>query len=374
LKTARALVPLVSLALILGLMPSATAATSQVDCGPDDGRDRLTPNGYSLEFDAPAMTAPELAATHDVTGDVITPWRSAPFAFTADLAPSKTASAKIRLDWTDSADYDIFVYDAEGSEIGRSDTSNIDAQVIGEEVVLEIMHCDRFTVVVKSWAGRPDERLKLAISVTPSAQLLSCVAGDTAPGCAGKQPGQAPDPVADTRTRLYLGGDPGQISMLHAYQNNGAPFHGTLATARPTGGTPNSHTRALVGFHDQYQNPLVPHFSVDFAEPRTIKGNVPLVFWASSPTLDATGTLYAILFGDGEALRTVPIKGDSVTKDPTRVAVTFEGIDAPALERLTLQIATRPVATSGGQVNNPRDALVTVHYGCVQFPSRLTLP
>lgn len=374
MKTSRAVLPLVSLALILGFVPSAAGATSQVDCGPDDGRERLTPQGFSLEFDAPAITAPELAAGHGVTGDVVTPYRTAPFAFTADLAPSKTASAKINLSWTDPSDYDIFVYDAEGAELGRSDTSNIDAQVIGEEVVLDITHCDRFTVAIKNWAGRPDEKLKLAISVTPSAQLLACVAGDTAPGCAGKQAGQAPDPVADTRTRLYLGGDPGQVSMIHAYQNNGAPFHGTLGTPRPTGGVPNSHTRALVGFHDQYQNPLVPHFSIDFAEPRTIKGAVSMAFWASSPTLDATSTLYAILFGDGGPLKTVEIKGDAITRDPTRVAVTFEGIDAPNTERLTLQIATKPVATSGGVVNNPRDALVTIHYGSVQFPSRLTLP
>lgn len=163
--------------------------------------------------------------------------------------------------------------------------------------------------------------------------------------------------------------------MLHAYNGgNPSPFRGTLEADRPTGGVPNSHTRVLVGFHDQYQNPLVPHFTINFAEPRTIKGDLSALFWASSPTLDATGTLFATLFGDGGALKTVEIKGDMVTRDPAPLAITFAGIDAPDLSSLTLQIATRPVATSGGEVNNPRDAVVTLHYGSVQFPSRVTLP
>ena len=374
MKTARALIPLTTLALVLGLVPGAAGATSAVDCGPDDGRDRLTGQGFTSEFDAPAGTAPELAASHDVTGDLVTPWRSAPFAFTADFAPYKTASVKVTLGWTNPADYDLFVYADDGSELARSDTSNIDAQVIGEEVVMDLTHCDRFTIVAKSWAGRPDEKLRLTTTVTPSNQLLACVAGDTAPGCAGKEAGQAPDPVADTRTRLYLGGDPGQISMLHAYQNSGVPFRGTLAPGRPTSGTPNQHTRALVGFHDQWQNPLVPHFTINFSEPRAIKGDVTAVLYASSATFDATSFLYTTLFANGEAVKSVEIKGDSVKRDPSPIAVTFAGVDVAAAESLTLQIAAKPVATSGGQTGNPRDALLTLEYGSVQFPSRVTLP
>lgn len=373
MKTARALLPLATLALVLGVMPGAGAA-SNVDCGADDGRDRLTTEGYSLTFDAPTATAPELAATHDVTGDLVTPYRSAQFEFTADFSPYAAASVKVNLDWENPSDYDIFVYDHEGAELARSDGSNIDGQTSMEELILDVNHCDRFVIAAKNWAGSPEESLKLAITVTPGTQLLACAEADTAPGCTGKQAGQAPDFVPDTRTRLYLGGDPGQIAMLHAYQNNGAPFRGTLAASRPTGGSPNSHTRALVGFHDQWQNPLVPHFTGTFTEPRAITGDVTTLLWASSPTLDATGKIFATLYGDGAVLKTVEIAGNRVTSNPTRLAITFPGIDALVESSLTLQVATAPVATSGGQTGNARDALVTLHYGSVQFPSRVTLP
>lgn len=376
----------VAFALLFGLMPTSVLGASAVDCGPDDGRERLTSSGFALSFSAPVVTAPELAATRLATGNAIAPYRSAQFPFTVDLAPAASGVLTAQLGWETPQDlnvydFDLYVYDSNGDLVAYSDAINALDGTYSEEAVGDLRHCERITVVVTNWMGGPgnappDEKLYLRLSLEPGAELLACLEGDTAPGCAGKPAGAAPDPVADTRSRLYLGGDPGAVAMLHGYPafQGDVPFRGRLEPTRPTGGVPNGHARVLVGFRDQYQNPLVPHFTTGFDEPTAIRGDVTALLWLSSPTMDATGTLFADLYTDGGLVSSVPVNGALLKDDPAPVAVTFPGLDIPELYDLTLQVATEPTVSTRDGVGNRSHAVVTLHYGSVQFPSRLTLP
>jgi hypothetical protein len=302
--------------------------------------------------------------------------RSAPFSFGVDLAPYESGIAKFRLDWTGASDFDVFVFDDdEGFEIGRSAASNIDeGQTTFEEVEIPVTHCQRVTAYVRSFAGNPGEALTLKVSVTPGSKKLACAANDPAPGCAGKLAGEAPVLVPDTRTRLYLGGDPGQASMIHGLAAGTPLPQGRLEAARPAGGIPNQYTRPIAGFRDQFQNPFVPHWTTEFEQPRDINGDVQVLLWPQSGTGDATSTLYVDLFADGGLVGTVTVPGSALPKDaPAPLAVTIPNVDAQEAMSLTLQVATNPAAATSGP-GNPGDAHVTLYYGSVQFPARITLP
>jgi hypothetical protein len=360
---------------LLGL--AGPAAASAVDCGALGAGERLTADGLSLTFDTPAVAAPELAATRDITGNAITPYRTATFSFVADLAPSASALVVATLDWETLSDYDLYVFDADGELLVRADTSNIDeGQTTIERAEFELLHCDRISVVVRNWAGSPVEPLTLAISVTPSADRLACGENDPAPGCAGKGAGEPPAPSGpDARTFLYLGGDPGQGSMVHNYLGLGdvVPFRGRLESERPTGGVPNSHTRVVFGFRDQYQNPFVAHFTRGLDQPTDIVGDVSVLLWLSSPTYDATSKLYVDLYADQYLVTSVSVSPGPLP-DPAPVRVTLPGVDIREATEIALQVATEPAATSAPSVGNPADALTTLHYGSVQFQSRVVLP
>ena len=377
----RTIIGLIAAMLILNVLPASAA--SSVACE-DDGRERFPAAGLDLNMPAPAAPAPEVVATADGTGKRVTPYRTASFPFFADFAPASAANMEVKLTWANPGDFDLSLIDAEGNVLASSLVSNIDdGQVWAESLEVEILHCQAFTILVRNWAGNPTETLHLTAKVTGfSDTQLACAAGDPAPNCAGKAGGQAPDPApADTRTRLYLGGDPGQLSMAHAYVattggQDVVPFRGTLTAGRPMSGQPNQYTRPVVGLRDQFRNPFMAHFTTTFAQPRDLNKDVDALLWISSPTMKDGGTLYVDLYADGSLVNTVAIPGAKVPEAPNQpLAVRIPVGPEQALEAitsLTLQIGANPAAGTTGP-GNPNDGVFTVHYGGTQFPSRITL-
>lgn len=181
-----------------------------------------------------------------------------------------------------------------------------------EQVRVTVYHCDWIAVRVVNVSGSPAEMLKLTIDVTPSAALLACGAGDPAPGCVGKQPGEPPALVPDTRPRLYLGGDPGQVSMAGATVGNAALPTGTLAPAHPTSGKPNQYTRPVVGFRDQYRNPFVAHWTGDLPQLQKVQGIAYVALYAWTATQDASSTLHVDLYADGALVGQATVPGGSI--------------------------------------------------------------
>ena len=362
--------------LVLGVAPvSAATETSGVDCPDVDGRERLTLDGAATTFEAP-FAAPLLAATAEFTGP-IAGYRRAVWQYQADLSPVSAAVVTADLSWGDGAsDYDIFVSDADGMEVARSDKINAADQDFTEQASFEIAHCEVFTIDVANFAGQPLQALDLGITVAPtsSAQTLTCVEGDTAPGCAGKLAGEAPDAAADPRTIYYLGGDIGQGSMVHTQAGaEEVPFRSGLTTDRPTTAQPNSYTAPPVGFN-AYRNPFQAYFGTAFEEPRPIVGDVSALVWVSSRTMNPGGTLVAELFADGGSVGRVEIPGTEVGEAPTPLTLRFDDLNLPEVYDLTFQLAKEPVASSNGTTSDPGNATFTVTYGSVQFPSRVTLP
>lgn len=349
-------------------------APSGVACSTEDGRDRLSDDGFGLTFSAPAFAAPELAATRDVTGETVTTYREAKFPFVLDLAPSATANVDVDLGWKRTSDYDLYVLDADGGALASSAEANNETGVPAESIMgLRLAHCQPVTVVVRNSAGVPTQELRLDIAVTPGTTLLSCVENDPAPGCAGKVAGEAPNPVADSRTRLFLGGDPGQASMVWSTAGEQGLPQGRLTAERPASGAPNQYTRPVFGFRDQLRNPFVPHFTGAFEQPRAVIGDADALVWVSSPTLSDGGTLYADLYVDDGLVGSVTVPGELVGTDPTPIAVRFPALKVRRASSVALQLGTTPAVSTNGP-GEPGDAVFTVHYGGVQFPSRVTLP
>ena len=362
--------------LLFGVVPAGAATdTSSVACPDVDGRERLTLDGAKSTFEAP-FAAPLMAATGEYTTG-IAGYRRALWQYQADLAPVSAATVTIDLKWADSAsDYDIFVSDAEGMELARGDRINAADQVFTEQAVFEAAHCEVFSISVTNYLGQPLAPLDLTVTVTPTegAKPLACREADTAPGCAGKAAGAAPDRVADARSFYYLSGDPGQGSMIYKQQGaEDVPFRSNLSTTRPTGAKPNSYTAPPVGFN-AYQNPFQAYFTTTWEQPRRITGDVTALVWVSSRTMrDAAGTLTAELFAEGASVGKVQIPGADISEDPTPLSVRFPNVDVETVD-VTLQIGKEPVASSNGTTSSPGNATYTLWYDSVQFPSRLTLP
>lgn len=384
----RALAAAVAVSMFVAVLPATAETSSAVACAADDGRERLTVDGYETSFQAPVVTYPGLSSPVNNNVGPLQELRSAPFPFTVDVAPSSGADVQIALDWAEFSDFDFFVFDdATGAEIGRGAEDNTANGLTREVTSVAVAHCQQITVVARSWSGSALEQLGLSMEVTPLGALLECDDGDPAPNCEGKQGGEAPDPSPqDTRTRLYLTGDPGQASMAWHYARaqvvdnavTQALPRSSTTSQRPTGGIPNSHSRLLGGFRRDHatawRNPLIPHWSHEFSEPTDISGSVTAVLWASSRTMDDSGRFFVDLWIDGALVRSVEVPGRQIRQEPTRVAVTFPELSYQGATVVTLQAATEPVATSDGQVHNPRESEVTVHYGSVQFPAFITIP
>ena len=370
----RLLLAVAALLLVLGALPAGAATeTSNVACPETDGRERLTLAGADTTLEAPAPY-PALASPVDTgtPGAPVQPFRKATLEYQADFSPAAEADLTIGITWEQFAnDYDIFVYDGEGAEVGRSAIENPTAQVAAESVTVpEIRHCDRLTVVITNFTGAPVQPLHYTIK-TEARGSLACARGDTAPGCAGKPAGAAPDAAADPRTILYLSGDPGQTAMAHGF-NDGVPTRSALTTTRPTSGRPNSYTRTMLGNPDDDRNVLMAHFSKTFATPVTKTGPASALVFVSSPTMaQAGGTLRVQLWGDGAILKEVKVPGSAVGPNPTAIKVNFGVISLEESSRVTLQIGTLNPVISGGA---PGDAPFTTWYDSVQFPARVTLP
>jgi hypothetical protein len=362
------------LAVLLPGVPSALAATT-IECPPDDGRERLTTDGFELDFEAPYAKTYELVPTAEHTG-AVKEQRDAKFPFTADFTPYTSAKLAVSLNWTEQADHDLFVLAEDGSELAVANARTV---FDGPETIeIELNHCDAFSIIARSGPGHPGSMMSLDVAITPGKTLLACGESDPAPGCAGKLAGEAPDLVPDTRTRLYLGGSrPGQASQAGHYvwttgnQAGEPPLYGALAATRPTGGTPNTYTRLAAGFDDQYQNPFQAHFSLPL-EGKQLTGDVNALVYASSQTMNQGGTLNIDLWADGSLLKRVEFPGATVPTVASPLTATFTDIDVFVETELTLTVSAKPAAGSTGP-GNPGDAEWTIYYDGVQFPSRVTL-
>jgi hypothetical protein len=376
----RLLLAVGTLLLVLGALPAGAATeTSNVACPETDGRERLTLAGIDTTIESPAPY-PALVSPVDTAtaGAPVQPFRKATMEYQADFSPASEADLTIGITWEQFAnDYDIFVYDGDGAEIGRSAAENPSAQVAAESVVIPgIEHCDRLSVVVTNFSGAPVQPLRYTVK-TESRGTLACGEGDTAPGCAGKPAGAAPDSVGDPRSILYLSGDPGQTAMAHGF-NDGVPTRSALTTTRPTSGKPNSFTRALLGNPTQNRNLLMAHFSKTYSTPVTKTGPASALVYVSSPTLAQTdgGILLVQLWADGTLLKEVKVPGKTVGAAPTAIKANFGVISLQEASRVTLQVGTiNPVGTGAGERPlEPADTAFTIWYDSVQFPARVTLP
>jgi hypothetical protein len=363
------------------LMAGAPAHATSVACTDTGGVERLTSEGFSASFEAPAVTAPELAATYAETGPLVTPHRTVSFPFVVDATPRSQVEIAAAITWETPSDYDLYLIDeSDGSVLARSDEALGDGQdPTSEAFVGGALHCQRVRLIMRNWAGIPLQQIDLEVTVTPAGGTLSCEAADPAPGCEGKAEGEAPELVADDSTRLWLAGDPGQASMVNDYQETLTqeqwPFSATLSTERPTGGVSNQHTRALVGFRDQPRNPLFAHFEIELDAPLEISGSPSVLLWVQTPAGGPPTRLFADLWTDDFLLASAEMEGGDLVgaRDPIPVILNFDEVDATAFTSLIVKIGMEPVATSDGAVGTPEDAHLTLWYGSAQFQSRLTL-
>jgi len=378
---------LVLLFAFLPLAPASAITPAGFDCGPDDGREQLTADGFTLEFDAPDVLAPELAATREQTGDGITRQRSAHFYFRAN----RWADLDLTLDWTaPNNDFDLYAFDADGFELARSDNSNIDGQTIGElATVSGIRHCDDFSVEVRNWAGDPGEPLTLEIELTNPGPMFACEEDDPHPACEGKEAGEPPARVDDTRTRVYLGGEgPGNVGAASHYADSLAgagttPGSTTMSTERPLGGRTNTYTHVFQGNPDNGPNPFQGNWILPLDEALEVSGDVHVQLWISSqsqsggPNGKLNIDLYTDSFGAGlgaTRVARVVVPGSQIPTIASPLFVTFEDVSFSAEQELILQVAADAVVTSAGAVQATEDLEFTVYYDSVQFPSQVTLP
>lgn len=346
--------------LTLPLLVAATQGPLPAPgCESVAGREPLGLDGFSLTYDAPAMTAPELAATNDITGDVVTNHRSASFWFYADAAPYDEMKLDVSLTWDDPSDFDVYLFDdSYGFELraAGSDTSNFEEQTTSESFSYTIGDCTPFHIVTRAWAGAAVETLNLQIEVTP--------VGDPADEA----------PRNDAPTILYASSDrPGQAAMLHDYVGNDNLPQSRLVPERPTTGQPNQYTRPILGFDDA-KNPFLPFFTrQDFAAPLAMDGEVSALVWASSSTMpQGESELLVHLFADGTDLGPAAIPASELGDEPRPFLVSFGVHDIPAVFDLTLQVGVPPAVSTEGP-GDPSHASHTVWYDSVQYQSRVIL-
>lgn len=347
-----------------------TEATPAPACDRDAGRESLGFEGLHVEMSAPGAAAPELAATHDVTGDLVTPYRTHTFPLVLDVAPYAAAQLDVALSWTNPSDYDVYLYaiDVEDGEdweyvAGSSDTANLEEEggpTFSESFTTEVADCTQLRLVVRNWAGNPAETMALDVDVTPAgdpvAELL---------------------PREDTRTALYLAGDrPGQLGTIQqgSLGNTAFPLSTAFSTERPSDNVPNQITRAVAG-SDIERNEVQPYWAGQFDETDVLDGQASAVVWLSSATQEhAPGAVEVSLFVNGTET-SVEIPGELIGRDPAPFFVTFPYVfeDEP-LWTLTFQATTLPQASPNAASEHPGDAQHTVLYDSLQFQSAVYLP
>lgn len=360
------------------LAPFGTArAESLIDCGPGDGRESMTTQGFEFTFLPPSTGGNSAASSADTTGTV---WanRTATFPFRANFAPSATATLKLTLAWANNPhDYDLYFVDAEGNVTGSENFNQTDPT--GEALTMEgVKHCDNFAILVRNWVAGPAEQLTLKVVVEPTGDTLACADGDTAPGCAGKAAGEAPSFVPDDRARLYFGGDrPGMVAATarYAFTTGGQqpPIRQALVATRPNTGAPNFHTRPVAGNPDFGEgNNFFPYFRTEVAKPVTISGPVHVLAWLSSRTMDADDKLFFDLYLDGGLIKRVEVT-PALGPGPKPVLVTIDGYE-PTEVTTSVTVGISSPRGNDDPPNQASYAEWTLLYDSVQYQSRATLP
>lgn len=330
----------------------------------DAGREYLTTDGLELDLAAPGVTAPELAATADVTGDAITPHRTAHYAFIVDAPQHEQVEIETTLTWDDDdnhpSDYDLYTYsETMGFRygVGTSNNANIESgDTRIEQVKTTLTDCAVFEVEVRAWAGSPAQTLNLDIDVTPVGEADESV-----------------QPRTDERIELYLAGDrPGNLTPPADTAGADYPFGATFSEDRPTANMPNATTRPVVG-STIAKNPFQPWWAGQLGDFPTISGAPSALLWLSSPTQEQDpGTVYVQLFLNGTE-HTVEIPGSELTQDVQPFIVEFPEVDTQVFD-FSLQVSALPVASPNTASEHLGDANHTVWFDSVQYPSRLFLP
>ncbi|MBW3621248.1 MAG: hypothetical protein KY461_13465 [Actinobacteria bacterium] len=358
-------------AVVPFLVAASTAETAEETttpapaCAGEAGREHLGLDGLHLGMLAPAVAVPELAATHDVTGDAVTPYRTATFPLVLDVAPYASARLDVELTWVNHSDYDVYLVgtrpDGTEYEVGVSNDDNTATETMRERFsARSVDDCTPLRLEVRNWAGSPVEELTLAVNVTPNGDPLAGVG-----------------PREDTRAALYLAGDrPGQAGTFQ--QGSTGSEHVPVTTAfspdRPTDNTPNQYTRALVG-SDIERNLVQPFWAGSFDGTQVLQGQASAVVWLSSLTQQhAPGAVEVSLFVNGSET-SVEIPGAAIGSEPRAFIVTFpKEFPGTSLRGVTLQVTTLPQASPNAASEDPGDAQHTVLYDSLQFQSALYLP
>jgi hypothetical protein len=337
-------------------------ATPAADCADTAGRELLTLEGLSLDVAAPGVTAPELAATADVTGNAISPHRTAAWLTTVDAAPYAEAKLTVTITWDDApGDYDLYGYTyTQGvrHSLGVSNESNIDGgDTRTESFTATVADCQLVDLEVRSWAANPGQIISFEATMEPIGEASADV------GARGDDP----------RATLYFAGDrPGNATTPADTAGADYPLGATFSPDRPTSNVPNLITHAAAGSTIQ-KNPVQPWWAGELDMVPTVQGTPSALVWLSSATQqDDPGTVYVQLFLNG-AEHTVEIPGSELTADVKPFIVEFPEVDTQVLQ-YSLQVSAMPIASPNAASEHTGDANHTVWYDSVQYTSRLFLP
>lgn len=339
-----------------------TEAAPAADCEDTVGREVLTTEGLTLDVAAPGVTAPELQDSAAITGEAVTPHRTAHFFLTVDLAPHERASLDASIEWPEmSSDYDLYVYTyTEGIRhlLAESKESNIDGgDTRIEDISATVGDCQMLDIEIRSWAGSPAQDITLDLQLTPEGEPRTDVTARP----------------ADGRVGLYLAGDrPGNLTPPQDTAGDAYPFMGRFSEERPTANVPNLTTRPVAGSTIE-KNPFQPWWAGQLDGFPVVQGNPSALVWLSSPTQQQDpGTVFVQLFLNGQE-HTVEIPGSELTHEVRPFLVQFPEVDTQ-VGNFSLQVSTDPIVSPNDQSEHTGDANHTVWYDSVQYQSKLYLP
>ena len=261
------------------------------------------------------------------------------FTLTVDVEPTywdtHDGGVRVRISWPNPADdFDFYVYDASGNEVGRGATgpSNVEEAFVPEPSgTLKILVVP-FLVTSSGYSGTASFESTATTASGPGPYYLHGEPTDDA----AKLPGP-PDPTA------------------------------TFDTSEPTDPAPASQGTTAVANEDFAKNLLAAFWTGDFSGP--IDGSLELTWWWSSGGAAATGaqvsvTVFADAPADGGVVPPEQILGRrqiTLTAGPTPVEnVAVVPVKGNVVGELTVQVALLTATASD----------VRVHYDSPEFPSR----